>query len=375
LEAYVKNVSGPGFDIPVAGGSDSGGALRMLTLPESNARIADFLAVRGKSEDAEDKLNDALMAEPSLAEAEQSLGFITLKRDDLEEAQKHFDKAVQLDPKDALSFYGQGLVAIAKGGKDGAAAGAAEPLEKAVALNSDFASAWYNLALVYSQRKETLQKALADAQRAASLSPGDGNYQLQVAGIQNQLGQPDEARKTAAQVQVNSSDRATAEKATELVARTSKPQLSAAPPVSVRTAPAKPTSDPDVKIEKKTEPQAKPSSTPSASEIPKTQPVPVPVPPLFSESSQVYSMVGTITQVDCGRAPQIQVTLKSQTIVMKLHADDLAQLSIKAAGATAASKGATCASLRGRNARVSYLFVTGKPWDAEMQSVEFRSEP
>jgi hypothetical protein len=86
-------------------------------------------------------------------------------------------------------------------------------------------------------------------------------------------------------------------------------------------------------------------------------------------------MVGTISQVDCGRAPQIQVTLKSQTIVMKLHADDLAQLSIKPAGAAATSKGATCASLRGRIARISYLFVTGKPWDAEMQSVEFRNEP
>jgi hypothetical protein len=86
-------------------------------------------------------------------------------------------------------------------------------------------------------------------------------------------------------------------------------------------------------------------------------------------------MVGTISQVDCARAPQIQVTLKSQTIVMKLHADDLTQLSVKSAGAAAASKGAICAGLRGRNARISYVFVTGKPWDAEMQSVEFRNEP
>jgi tetratricopeptide (TPR) repeat protein len=375
FEAYVKNVSGPGFEIPVAAGSGSGGALRMLTLPESEARIADFLAVRGKSEDAEDKLNDALMAEPSLAEAEQSLGFITLKRDDLEEAEKHFAKAAQLDPKDALTFYGQGLVAIAKGGKEGAAVGAAEPLEKAVALNADFAAAWYNLAMVYSERRETLQKALADAQRAASLAPGDRNYQLQVAQIQSQMDHPDEARKTAAQVQMNASDRASTEKAGELVARMSKPQSSAAPPVSVRTPPARPSSEPPAKIQNKTEPEAKPSSTTSVPEVPKTQPSPAPVPPLFSESAEVYSMVGTITQVDCARAPQIQVTLKSQTIVMKLHADDLAQLSIKSSSAASASKGAPCASLRGRNARISYLFVTGKPWDAEMRSVEFRNEP
>jgi hypothetical protein len=83
-------------------------------------------------------------------------------------------------------------------------------------------------------------------------------------------------------------------------------------------------------------------------------------------------MVGTITDVNCASAPQVQVTLKSQTIVMKLHAESLEKLAIKLATAGTAAKGTTCASLRGRNARISYLFVEGKPWDAEMQTVEFR---
>jgi hypothetical protein len=84
-------------------------------------------------------------------------------------------------------------------------------------------------------------------------------------------------------------------------------------------------------------------------------------------------MVGTITDVNCASAPQIQMTLKSQTIVMKLHANDLAQLSIKSSGAATASKGANCSTMRGRSARISYLFVSGKPWDAEIQTVEFRN--
>ena len=42
--------------------------------------MADFLALRGRSEDAEDKLEEALMTEPTLAEAEQSLGFLLLKK-------------------------------------------------------------------------------------------------------------------------------------------------------------------------------------------------------------------------------------------------------------------------------------------------------
>ena len=136
LDAFVKNVSGAPADLPVTGGGDSGGAPRTLSAPEIEARTADFLALRGRSEDAQDKLEEALMTEPSLAEAEQSLGYILLKKEDLDEAQKHFERAVQLDPKDALNFYGQGLVAMAKGGKAGVPLGAAGCIGKGCGAES-----------------------------------------------------------------------------------------------------------------------------------------------------------------------------------------------------------------------------------------------
>jgi len=60
---------------------------------------------------------------------------------------------------------------------------------------------------------------------------------------------------------------------------------------------------------------------------------------------------------------------------MKLHADNLEKVPIKAAGSAAAAKGTTCAGLRGRTARISYHLVSEKAWDGEMQEVEFRSQP
>jgi hypothetical protein len=151
-----------------------------------------------------------------------------------------------------------------------------------------------------------------------------------------------------------------------------KPQSPVAP-ASAGNAHAKPPSDSGLRIERKTEPEAKPSTTTTAPPAPKT--APASVPPLFAESSKVYSMLGTITDVNCASAPQIQVTLKAQTITMKLHADNLEKISIKSAGAAAAAKGTACASLRGRTARISYLLVSGRSWDGEMQEVEFRSQP
>ena len=372
LDAFVKQVSGPPAEIPISSGSDSGGAARTLSAAEIEARTADFLALRGRSEDAQDKLEEALTNQPALAEAEQNLGFILLKNQDLDEAQKHFDRAVQLDPKDALNFYGQGLVAIAGGGKVGVPIGALDPLEKSVALNPNFAPAWYSLAMIYSQRDETLAKALTDARRAASLFPGASSYQRQVAALQDRLAHPDEARK-AARAQESASDRTPADKAGDLTARISPRQPPPPPPSS--NPPAKSSApDPGLRIERKTEPEAKPSSTSTVSATPKTEPAPAPAPPLFSET-KVYSMMGTITEVNCSNAPQIFLTMKSLTIVMKLHAAELAKLSFKSAGSDAALKEASCSNLRGRSARVSYTLVLNQPWDGEMQEVEFRSQP
>jgi tetratricopeptide (TPR) repeat protein len=373
LDAFVKQVSSPPAEIPITGGSDSGGAARTLSAAEIEARTADFLALRGRSEDAQDKLEEALMTEPALVEAEQSLGFILLKKEDLDGAQKHFDRAVQLDPNDALNFYGQGLVAMAGDGKTGVPIGALAPLEKSVALNPDFAPAWYSLAMIYSQRDETLPKALTDARRAALLEPGASGYQRQVAALQDRIGHPDEARKTAARAQESASDLATGDKTGELVARMSRSQPAAAP-APIGNAPAKSPSDSGLRIERKTEPEAKPSSTSTVPATPKTEPAPAPMPPLFS-ATRVYSMVGTITDVNCASAPQIQITMKSLTIVMKLHAAELAKVSIKSTGPDAAAKGTSCSSLRGRSARISYVLVLNQPWDGEMQEVEFRSQP
>jgi hypothetical protein len=228
--------------------------------------------------------------------------------------------------------------------------------------------------MIYSQRDETLPKAMTDAQRAASLAPGESRYQLQLAALLDRAGHPEEARKMAVSAKESATDRATADKAGELVARMTKPQPAVAP-ASASATPAKTTSDPGLRIERKTEPEAKPSTATTAPPAPKTAPAPAPVPPLFAESSKVYSMMGTITDVNCAGAPQIQVTLKAQTITMKLHADNLEKVSIKSAGTAAAAKSTTCASLRGRTARISYLLVSGRSWDGEMQEVEFRSQP
>jgi len=334
LDAYIKLVNGPPAEITIAGGSDSAGAARTLSAAEADARIGEFWANRGRRDDAQSKLEDALTAEPTLALAEQCLGFLMLQQSQMNEADKHFTKAVELDPNDGLTFYGRGLVAMSRAGLAAAPPDAVNAFERSVSLNPDFAPGWFYLSSVYSSGTETLQKALAAAQRAVALAPGVTGYQSQLASIQDRLKRGDDGKVMA----VGQGPSKDAKSSSGSVALSSK-------------APA---------------PAATVSQESSGT---------APAPPLFSGAPKVYSMIGTISESVCTNAPQIQITLKALTIVMHLHADDLGKITFNSAGSSPPAKNINCAALRGRTARVSYLLATDKSWDGEIQAVEFRGQP
>jgi tetratricopeptide (TPR) repeat protein len=375
LDAYIRQTKSPPVEITTAG-EYSNGPARTLSGAESEARLGGFEAARGRRGDAREKLEDAISQQPSLAEAEQSLGFLLMQTSDLEGADQHFTRGIELDANDAMNYYGRGLVAMSKGGNVGVPVGAVVAFEKTVELNPGFAPAWYNLASIYVLRDETLPKALADAQRAALLAPGESAYQMQVAAILDRQGRIQNDRKAAVGQQTapsNSRASADAGNSSRQIPRdqTSSPGAPTGGAPSASSSPGTTGRIGSTRIERKTEPA---DSTPAATTTaPRTEPVAPPA-PMEPSGARVYSMVGTITDAVCSGAPQVQITLKSQMLVMKLHADTLAQVTVKSAGSSALIKNTACASLRGRSAKVSYVLVSGKAWDGEMQVVEFRPE-
>ena len=344
LEAYIKQTKSPPVQITTEGGSDSSGAAKTLSAAEAEARMGAFEAARGRRGDARDRLEEALKDEPSIAEAEQSLGFLSMQTNDLEEADQHFTRAMALDANDAMNYYGRGLVAMARGGGVGVPVGAVVAFEKTIALNPDFAPAWFNLATIYALRDDTLQKALTDAQRAASLEPGESSYQRQMVALLNREGQiADEHKAVAAPQPTPSNSHASADtaSASRQIPQPQASSPSSAPSGSTSGAPSASSSTStagrigSTRIERKTEPG---DSTPALSTtVPRTEPA-APPPPIEPTETRVYSMVGTITDVDCTGAPQIQITLKSQMIVMKLHADNFSQVTVKSAGSMRANQ-------------------------------------
>jgi tetratricopeptide (TPR) repeat protein len=356
LDAYIRLVKGQPTDAPVAEGTDSGGPAKTLSGPEMDARIGEFWINRGRAEDGGMKLEDALMADPSIALAEQSMGFLSLRRKNLDDADSHFSKALQLDPNDGLSYYGRGLAAMTRGGFVGVPMKAVEAFEKSVSLIPDFAPAWNFLASLYAGRQETLRKALADAQRAAALSPGDTAYQSQVLALQDLVATGGVGVAAEIKSSANSPARPS--------------QTAQTPPADS----AKPAAESGLRIARKTEPDDKPAIAAPAP-APGTPPA-APAPPVPANADpRVYSMVGNISDVACASSPEIQITLKAQTIVMHLHADDVGKIVVTFAGLKTPVKNPTCGLLRGHTARVTYLLASGRSWDGEIQAVEIRNEP
>ncbi len=324
-------------------------------------------------DDAQGDLEEAITTEPTLAEAEQSLGFLLLRKQNLDDAETHFQQAVKLDPKDALNFYGQGLVVHGQSGDYGSACCGHCRAGKGGRAEPDFAEIWYNLALIYSQKDETLQKALAAAQHAASIAPGE--FQLPVAaGVHSKRngasGRSAQRRRPWSRDRLT--DQGTARKAAEIVAKNFE---SHSLRLRLRSRQAAPQNRFRPRLPRTRNHQPHLRLAKSAIRLPKRF------------GSHRHRCSGAVLRIkgifdggnhhgcDLHQRVEIELRMKSLTILMKLHAVDIAKLSVKSAGANAAAgkyrlRAPAC---KGRNVRISYNLVLDKPWDGEMQEVEFRN--
>jgi hypothetical protein len=97
--------------------------------------------------------------------------------------------------------------------------------------------------------------------------------------------------------------------------------------------------------------------------------------PGFANSGFSYSMTGTISAASCTSGPQALITLQAGTIVMRLHAEDLSKIEVKAEVGNAMAAKTSCVQFVGMKARIAYHLASQKPWDGEIQKIDFLNQP
>jgi tetratricopeptide (TPR) repeat protein len=377
LQSYINKTSYLEYVVSLPARTDAKDyTVHAISPAEAQARLGDFDLNRGQSEIARKKLEEAIRLDPNLPAAQESMGLLLFREDERYGAERYFSRAVELDSKSALAYFYHAMLLMSQGTVAEEMPEAQTALEKAVALNPGLGSAWSSLGLLYANDPGALDKALSAAKRAVDTMPGEPHFQFNLAVVLDRMERYDDARAIARKLQT-SGDPSIVSLAGKFLAHVDQAQqLAAYKKTNKAASAAGPATNQESKLGAEI---SAPALRRRAQDSANSLSAPDETAPTTAESApaapRAYSMVGTITDVNCALAPQIRMTLKAQTIVMHLRSGDFSQVEIKSAGANAAEKKPACVALRGRSARVSYQLVSEKEWDGELVSIEFRDNP
>jgi Flp pilus assembly protein TadD len=177
-----------------------GEALTTRTLPAAEVaglQAAVHLALRRPVE-AQAAIREARTADPSSPVSYDAEGLLADSDGDKPRATQAYAQAVQLGSTNAYCHYRAAQLSWKPQPDATLLAALRQRLERAIQLNGSFAYSHSFLAEVLVDQGDG-QAALAPAQRATTLEPGESYHRIALARVLHQLGRDDEARKSAEQ--------------------------------------------------------------------------------------------------------------------------------------------------------------------------------
>ncbi len=177
-----------------------------LSEAEVDAYRGGFAAVRGRTQNAIPILEQAVKLDPKLALGYQYLGFAEYQDNKHAEALADFTRAIELNPKNALTRFLRAYLTSTQGGAVGDDTQMREDLRAAIAVSPEFAPPYGVLAVYMANQGDNLPEALKLAQKAQALEPGSAIYQIDLAQVLARMNRYKEARNIAVHARVNASN-------------------------------------------------------------------------------------------------------------------------------------------------------------------------
>ena len=341
LEMYARQFSFYSARISVESGlSEKDFAARALPQAEALTQEANFLLRNGSQSEALTRLHEAADADHELPALHEALGYYHYVRSDNENAEKEFDAAISRDPKNAASYYYKAEIVYRKSGysKESTPIIRAD-LEKAIEFDPNFAPAHAFLCIAYTEADETKPKSIAEAKRAIELEPGNLAYYVDLGRAALANGKTADAQTIADRAQKVAStarDRSIAASFEKRVAAYN----SSGGAKSVDAMDAAP---------------AAPSGDESGS----------------SAAANVTTAEGQITELICGKPPEVLLTLSTDKEQMLFHVADIGKLEIQVAGQGSNSNATPCAKWKDRKAKLIFELTPDGTAHGEVRSIAF----
>ncbi|MGD9400980.1 MAG: tetratricopeptide repeat protein [bacterium] len=159
-------------------------------IPAALVLVAKCRLARGDLEGAGLALKDAVRTDGDYPDSHILLGRIAFEKMDFARAVPHFEKALEMLPREELLYFELSKSYMAAGAYDRAE----ETLERALGEDLESAGLLRCLGIVRVKR-QNLEGAIRAFERAHSLDPADREAPRMLAGLHHKLGDPEAAKK------------------------------------------------------------------------------------------------------------------------------------------------------------------------------------
>jgi Tfp pilus assembly protein PilF len=343
---------------------------RVLSPGEVAAEEALFYLQTQRTKEARASTEEALQADPKLALAHEASGLLAYREGDYPAAEKEFTCSLELSPTSYVSYFFAAQARLRVGRTEFEELPEITGyLEKAMALNPQFAPAYATLASFYAMSPETRDKALAMAKKAIELEPGNLNYATSYGFVLLNMGKLQAAKALAARIKAAArtpqDEHLAAEFSRAVASREDSPQESS---YETRLSAS---NEPKGEI-KSIEVQETASNPPPASSPTSTPAQPSsPNAPLHVMPGPEYRLEGKVVAAECAAAGEVKLTLSINSVLMRFRAPDLKSVEVTSANKPAPIDKPLCAAWKGQRARVTFHSLPAGEFDGELSAIYF----
>jgi tetratricopeptide (TPR) repeat protein len=362
LHAYARQSSFHTIRVPAAEDTDIPNSIRTLSPAEVLALQGDFLLHTHRLVEARSRFEEALRLDARFVAALEGLGQLALMEGKRAEARTWFRRALDAGAHSYRAHYYYAMLAAETTDTPGVLEEVEGHLEKAVALNPDFAPACAALAGFYVSRPALLGRALELARKAEELDPDTAEYSLLVGRVLLRMQRVDEAIRAGEGALARALGEQDRREAQAFLASARQYKEDLAEWERARKA-ARAAGQTRQRVEREGQPASETASD-SAPPRPKWGAGP---------RRQVFgaAVEGWISSVTC-RGKTMDLKIEVAAYRLALHSGNYFAVGLQTAGWSPPDNFNPCVHLRGRRAVVLYTALEGKPYAGEILSIEIR---
>jgi tetratricopeptide (TPR) repeat protein len=331
---------------------DSAFKVQGLTALQSEAIRADFLAYNQRTADAQALLDHVLQEDPNNVSAHETKGFLEFQQRHLDQAQKWYAKAVQLDSKSYLAHYYFAAIAMQGSQGESEQQQVEDSLRTAIKLNPQFAPAFDRLAVFLAMRHKSLDEARMMGLTAISLEPANIGYRVNMAHILMTMENPKNAVAVLKYAEKLAKTPAEIQEVSEALMR-AQTYVEAQSQVEEQRRHMSETDGAERSVQTATEPA-----------IPQLKRR-----PQFVAKGPHRFLVGVLKSVHCDD-PELDLTLNANGKLVALHVDNYFKIQFSALGFQPSSDLNPCKDLENKAAKVEYVESASPSANAQLIAVE-----